>query len=163
MINQVQFACLWCCVLTKFVVWVSNFTNLVLFSVVIHKTKGKKLISKTIRYKLDSTSKIQFVFFCPKVIQKHFWKTIDFVKNLEMTQIAAGRGRVIFLASLWRNACENWYVIHHLLGAIVSLTFHLLCNSRLHKEAVTTIDLQIKLSATHRDSEILKGHFNIWV
>ena len=34
---------------------------------------------------------MQFAFFYPKDVQKPFWKTIDFVKNLEMTQIAGGR------------------------------------------------------------------------
>ena len=55
---------------------------------------------------------MQFVFFYPKVIQKHFWKTVDFVKNLEMTQIAAGRGGGEWggVTQLWRNACKNWYV-----------------------------------------------------
>ena len=49
---------------------------------------GKKLISKTVKYKLDSSSKMKFAFFYPKDIQKYFWKTIDFVKNLEVMQIA---------------------------------------------------------------------------
>ena len=31
---------------------------------------------------------MKFAFFYPKDIQKYFWKTIDFVKNLEVTQIA---------------------------------------------------------------------------
>ena len=30
--------------------------------------------------------------FYPKGIQNIFWKTIDFVKNLEMTQIVGGEG-----------------------------------------------------------------------
>ena len=33
---------------------------------------------------------MQFALFYPKDIQKSFWKTIDFVEILEMTQIAAG-------------------------------------------------------------------------
>ena len=90
--NQVQFVCLWCCVPLDFVVQINNFFCLVVFSAVIHKRRGKKLISKTIKYKLDSSSKMQFAFFYTKDIQKIFWKTIDFVKNLEMTQIAWGRG-----------------------------------------------------------------------
>ena len=90
--NQVQFACLWCCVPPDFVAQINNFFNLVLFSTAIHKRRGNKLISKTIKYKLDSSSKKQFVFLYPKYIQKVFWKTIDFVKNLEMTQTAEGGG-----------------------------------------------------------------------
>ena len=37
---------------------VNNFFSLVLFSAVIHKRKWKKPISKTIKYKLDSSSNI---------------------------------------------------------------------------------------------------------
>ena len=76
--NQVQFICLWCCVPPDFVVQINNFFNCVIFSTVIHKRRGKKLISKIIRHKLDSSSKMQFAFFDPKNIQKSFWKTIDF-------------------------------------------------------------------------------------
>ena len=49
-----------------------------------------KLVSKIIKYKLDSSSKMRFGIFYPKDIQKIFWKTIDFVKNLEMTQTVGG-------------------------------------------------------------------------
>ena len=65
---------------------------MVLSSAVIHKRRGKKLISKTIKYELDSSSEIQFAFFYPKDIQKSFGKTIHFVKNLEITHIAWGAG-----------------------------------------------------------------------
>ena len=61
---------------------------MVLFSAAIHKRRRKKLISETIKYKLDSSSKIQFPFFYPKDIQIFFWETIDFAKHLEMKQIA---------------------------------------------------------------------------
>ena len=44
--NQVQFVYLWCCVLSGFVVQINDFFCLVLFSAVIHKRWGKKLISK---------------------------------------------------------------------------------------------------------------------
>ena len=67
--NQVQFVCLWCCVPPDFVVQINNFLSLVLFSAVIHQRRGKKLINKTIKYKLDSSSKMQFAFFYPKDIQ----------------------------------------------------------------------------------------------
>ena len=82
--NQVQFVCLWCCVPRDYVVQINNFFGLVLFSAANHKRRGKKLISRTIKYKIDSSSKMQFAFFYPKDIQNFFWKTIDFVKNLEM-------------------------------------------------------------------------------
>ena len=59
--NQVLFVCLWCCVSLDFAIQI-NFFSLVLFSAVIHKRRGKKLISKTIKYKLDSSSKMQFAF-----------------------------------------------------------------------------------------------------
>ena len=85
--NQVQFVCLWWCVSPDFVVQINNFFNLVVFSAVIHKRGGKKLITKTIKYKLDSSSKMQLTFF----ILKTFKKTIDFAKNLEMMQIAGAR------------------------------------------------------------------------
>ena len=51
-----------------FLIQINNFFSLVLFSVLIHKRRGKKLISKTIKYKLDSSSKMQFAFFYPKDI-----------------------------------------------------------------------------------------------
>ena len=63
--------------------------------------KRKKLISKIIQYKLESSPKIKLAFLYPKAIQNFFWKTIDFVKNLEMTQIAwDARGEIMFIASL---------------------------------------------------------------
>ena len=37
---------------------------------------------------------MQFAYLYPKDIQKRFWKSINFVKNLEMTQIARGGGHV---------------------------------------------------------------------
>ena len=86
-----QFLCLWCCVPSDSVVHINSFFSLVLFSAVIHKRRGKKLICKTIKYKLDSSSKMQFVFFYPKDIQTFFWKTINFVENLGMTR-SRGRG-----------------------------------------------------------------------
>ena len=67
-----------------YVFQVNNFFSLVLFSAVIHKTRGKKLISKTIKYRLGSSSKVQFAFFF-----------IDFVKNLEMAQIVGGGSHVL--------------------------------------------------------------------
>ena len=89
---------------------------MLLFSAVINKRRGKKLISKTIKHKLDSSSKMQFALFYPKDIQKYFLKAIDFIENLEMTQIAGGGGTggrgTIFFTSLWRNEYENRYVIH---------------------------------------------------
>ena len=68
--NEVQFVCLWYRVPPDFVVQINDFFSLVLFSAVIHKSRRKKLISKRIKYKLDSSSKMKFVFFYPKDIQK---------------------------------------------------------------------------------------------
>ena len=115
--NQAQFVCLWCCTQPDFVFQINNFFNLVLLSAVIHKRKGKKLISKTIKYKLESSSEMQFAFFYLKDIQKVFSKTIDFVENLEIWKWRNSRrrgGGVMFFVWLWRNAYENWYVIHPL-------------------------------------------------
>ena len=71
--NQLQFVSLWCCVPLDFVVQINNFFWLVLFSAVIHKGRGKKLISKTIKYKLCRSSKMQFsFFFILKIFTKFF-------------------------------------------------------------------------------------------
>ena len=101
----------------NFIFQINNFFDWALFSAVINKRRGKKLIGQTIEYKLVSSSKMQWTFFYPKDIQHFFWKTIKFVKNLEMTQIARGGGRVEeregfkFFASFWRRA----HVIHPLI------------------------------------------------
>ena len=59
---------------------------------------------------------MQFAFFYLKDIKVFLWKTVDFVKYLELRQIAGGREGhgVMFFESLWRNAYENRYVIHPL-------------------------------------------------
>ena len=51
---------------------VLRFVVLVLFSAAIRKRRGKKLISKTIKYKLDSSPKMQFAFYDPNDIQELF-------------------------------------------------------------------------------------------
>ena len=89
--NQVHFVCLRCFIPPDVVVEINNFSSLVLFSAVIHKRRRKKLISKTIKYKLGSSSKMHFAFFYPKNIEISLWKIIDFVENLEMTN-SRGRG-----------------------------------------------------------------------
>ena len=43
-----------------------------------------------------------------------FWKTIDFVENLETTHILGGEGVMLF-ALLWRIALKNRYVSHLLI------------------------------------------------
>ena len=75
--NQVQFICLWCCVPPHFVVQINNFFRLTLFSAVIDKRRRKKLIIKIIKYKINSSSEIQFVFFYPKYIQKFFFEKLS--------------------------------------------------------------------------------------
>ena len=56
------------CAAPDFVVQLINFLCLVLFSVVIHKRRAKKLVGKIIKYKLDSLSKMQFDIFNAKDI-----------------------------------------------------------------------------------------------
>ena len=48
----------------------NNFFSLVLFSAVIHTRRRMKLMSKIIKYKLDSSSRMQFAFLYPKDIKK---------------------------------------------------------------------------------------------
>ena len=85
--------CLWCCFQSKFVVQRNSFLSFVLFSSLIHNRRGKKLIIKTIKHKLNNSLKIQIAFFSLKTfIFFVSWKTIDFVENLEMTQIAGDGG-----------------------------------------------------------------------
>ena len=109
--NEAQFACLWCCVPPDFVL------SLVLFSAVIHKRRGMKLTSKIIKYKLDSFSKMQFVFFYPKHIQE-FCQQSGNDANCRRREGGGGGGRgvwgeaALFFASIWSNAYENRYVIH---------------------------------------------------
>ena len=111
---SMQFLCFWFCVPPDFVVQINEFFYMVLFSAVIHKRREKKLISKTIKYKLDSSSKVQIVFFYPKDIQKTFLETIGFVENLEMTQTAGG-GVLCSLrhyyAILRRSICDSLLVL----------------------------------------------------
>ena len=106
--KQVQFVCLWCCVPHDFVVQINNFFSLVLFSDVIHKRIGKKLISKPTKYKLRSSSKMQS--FYPKDIPNFFWKIIDFVENLEITQIAGDGAHVlcvILTKCIRKSMCDS--------------------------------------------------------
>ena len=90
--NHVQFACLQCCVPSDFVVQISNFFSLVLFCAIIHKRKGKKQNNKKIKYKLDTSSKMQFAFFILETLKNLFRKLSILSKNLEMTQIAGSKG-----------------------------------------------------------------------
>ena len=76
-----QFLRLCCCVPHDFLVQINNFFRLVLFSAVIYKRTGKKLISKTIKYKLDSSLKTQFVFFYYKDIQNFFLENYRFCRK----------------------------------------------------------------------------------
>ena len=87
--NQVQFVCLWWCILPHFVV-INNFFGLVLFSAVIYIWRGKKLVSKTVKYKLDSSSNMQYAFIYPKNIQKLYRRITDFAENREITLIVRG-------------------------------------------------------------------------
>ena len=60
--NQVQFVCSWCCVPPDFVVQINNSFSLIPFSAVIHQRRGTELIRKIVKYKLDSSSKMQVTF-----------------------------------------------------------------------------------------------------
>ena len=79
--NQVQFVWLRCYVLPDVVVQIKNFSSLVLFSAVFHKRRGKKLISETIQYKLECSSKMRFAFFYPKDIQKFVLENYRFCRK----------------------------------------------------------------------------------
>ena len=68
--NQVQFGLLWCRVFPDFVVQIGIF-SLILFSAIIHR-RGKKMISKTTKHKLENSSKMQFAFFYPKNTENIF-------------------------------------------------------------------------------------------
>ena len=69
--DDVQFFFLWCCAPPGFVIPINS---LVLLAAVIHKRRWKKLISKTIKHNLDSSSKIEFAFFMVKKFKKIFGK-----------------------------------------------------------------------------------------
>ena len=112
-----------CCVPPNSVVQINNIFKLILFSAEIRKRRGKKLISKTIKYKLGSSSKMPFALFPERHLFIHLFIYIFIYlfiwKQLILSKIwndAYGRGRqgreVMFFASLWRSANENRYVIH---------------------------------------------------
>ena len=82
MFNQVQLVCLRCCVTPDFVVEINIFFSLALFSAVIHKRRGKKMVRKTIKYKLDSSSKLQFVFLSPEDTQKRFFGKLSVLSKI---------------------------------------------------------------------------------
>ena len=90
-----QFVCLWCCAKPDFVVQINNFSNLLLFSVVVHKTGGKKQITKTIKYKLDSSSKRQFAFLILKTI-KYFLENYRFCQKYGNDATSRGWGLMFF-------------------------------------------------------------------
>ena len=84
----------------------NNFFSLVLFSAVIHTRRGMKLMSKIIKYKLDSSSRMQFAFLYPKDIKKKkIWETIDFIKNMKMTQTGEVGRHVLYIITT--HAYEN--------------------------------------------------------
>ena len=108
--NRVQFVYFWCCVPPDFEVQMNNFFSFVLFSSVIHKRRGNKLISKTIEFKLDISSSIKFAFFFyAKGIQKSFGK-LSILSKIWKWLKSKGRGVILFVL-LWRSAYENRYVM----------------------------------------------------
>ena len=76
---------LWCCILPDFVAQINNFFSLVLFSAVILKRRGKKLICRTIKYKLV-LQRCNLCFFILKTFNQ-FCR-----KYLKMTQVAEIQG-----------------------------------------------------------------------
>ena len=101
----VHFVCLLCCVSPDFVVQINNFfLSLVLFSPVI--LQKKKLISKTIKYKSNNLS------FYPKDTYNVFWKSVDFVKNLEITRIVGVGGSCFFRHfDPMRTKIDLWFTL----------------------------------------------------
>ena len=93
-ITKNRFYVLWCCVPPVLVVQINNFFSLLLFSAVNHKRGGMKLISKRIKYKLDSSSRMYFAFFYPKDIQNIFGKLSVFSKiwkwNKQLEEVKGG-------------------------------------------------------------------------
>ena len=69
------------CVPPDFVVQINNFFSLVLFSTTIHEWRGKKLISKTIEYKLDSSSKMYWCNLNLKKFRKVFLENYRFCRK----------------------------------------------------------------------------------
>ena len=113
--NQVQFVCLQCCGPPDFVVQINNFFSLVLFSAAIHKRRGKKLISKTIKYKLRRN--------LPFLSERHSKIFLENYRFCQKSGNDANSMGVMFFASLWRSAYENRYVIHPL--QIYSFLYHI--------------------------------------
>ena len=80
----------------------NNFFSLVLFSAVIRTRRGMKLMGKIIKYKLDSSSRMQFAFLYPKDIKKKrkFGK-LSILSKIWKWRKQEGSG-VMFFTSLWR-------------------------------------------------------------
>ena len=63
-------------------------------------------MNKVIKYKLDSSSRMQFAFLYPKDIKKKkIWETIDFIKNMKMTQTGEVGRHVLYIITT--HAYEN--------------------------------------------------------
>ena len=95
--NQVQFVCLFvCCAPPNSVVQINNFFRLILFSAEIRKRRGKKLISKTIKYKLGSSSKMPFALFPERHLFIHLFIYLFennwYCRKSGMTHMAGGGG-----------------------------------------------------------------------
>ena len=109
--NQVQFVCSWCYVQPHFIVQIYNFFCLILFSALIHKKRGKKLIRKITKRNLDSSSKMYTLSVFILKSFKLFLENYQFCRKSGNDANSRGRG-VMFFTSLSRNAYENRYVIH---------------------------------------------------
>ena len=110
-----------------------KFFSFVTVSAVIHKRRGKKLISETTKYKFSSSSKTQFTYFHSKNIQKVFWKSIDFVENLE---IAGGRGSCSLRHyDAVRTAINMWFTPNHKDKKSIAATGN--ARNKSHRNALT--------------------------
>ena len=112
--NEVRFVCLWYRVPPDFVVQINDFFSLVLFSAVIYKRRRKKLISKRIKYKLDSSSKMKFVFFILKTFKNYrFCQKSENEANSKGREWARGAGHV--LCVIMTQCIQKRIWIHALL------------------------------------------------
>ena len=83
------------CAQPDFVVQINNLFSLALFSVVIHKRRGKKMTSKTVKYKLVSSSKMQFACVIPKKFII-FLENYQFCRKSRNDTNSKGRGVMAF-------------------------------------------------------------------
>ena len=108
--NQMQFVCLQYCVSPHFVVQRNNLFSLVQFSSLIYKRRGKTLISKANKHKLNNSSKIQIAFFILKTF-KFFLENYLFCRKSGNDVNSKGLGlyiiSVIMTQCLRKSICDS--------------------------------------------------------